>query len=216
MAGRAHGSYQRLSPGGSWWGSEYTLMECTGCGGPFVVESSSPAYNDFGEFDDNCWSSPQQVLPQIDEIVDVSVPKAIANSYIEARRCLRGRNYTAAVLMARRTVEILCKHFDAAGRDLKARLQSLKTQAILDSRMHSWADDVLRALGNRGAHDVEDVDADDAADALEFTKAIVWYVFVFNAAFDRHMARREPDATARTVESEEPATEHRSHDAKIP
>jgi hypothetical protein len=193
MAGKPHGAYQEVSPGGSWWGVEYTLMECTGCAKPFVVSSHSPWYDDFGDWDDKCWSPPEQILPALDEAIDGSVPKPIAASYLEARRCLRGQNFTAAALMCRRTIEIVCKHFNASGRDLDKKLHDLKVRLVIDERMHGWADRVLRHLGNKGAHDAEDeIKADDAADAVEFTKAIVWHLFVFEAAFHRHMERRPP------------------------
>jgi uncharacterized protein DUF4145 len=191
MPGRAHGAYQYVSPGGQYWAHEFTLMECTGCHHPFVVETFSPARNEFGEYDDDCWTPPEQVLPTLDEAVDSSVPEVVSASYLEAKRCLFGRNFTATVLMARRTIELVCKHFGAEGGNLKKGLEDLKSKKILDERMHRWADHVLRDLGNSGAHDVTPISPDDAADAVEFTKAIVWHVFVFEAAFERHMARRE-------------------------
>lgn len=189
MPGKPHGSYQNVSPGGSWWGVEYTLMECTGCNRPFVVESQSPWYDDFGQFDDRCWSPPAQILPVVDEAIDDSVPPAIASSYLEARRSLRGGNFTAAALMCRRTIEIVANHFNAVGGNLDKKLQDLRARRVIDERMYIWADRVLRHLGNKGAHE-EEIKPDDAADAVEFTRAIVWHLFVFEAAFQRHMERR--------------------------
>lgn len=42
-----------------------------------------------------------------------------------------------------------------------------------------------------GAHAyVDDITPEDAADAVEFTKAFILYLFVFDAAFHEHMDRR--------------------------
>jgi|GEM_PF-2407070 len=182
-----------MSPGGSYWAVEYTLMECAGCRSPFVVKSSSPAEDDFGYVSDDCWTLPEQVLPQVDEAIDDAVPTTIAKSYLEAKRCLRGHNYTAAALMCRRTVELICKDQNADGNSLWAMLKDLKTKLILDERMYQWADQVLRRLGNEGAHDPEyEIEREDAIDAVEFSRAIIWSLFVLTAAFSRHVERRAP------------------------
>jgi len=191
MAAKPHGSYETMSPGGTYWAVVTTLMECIGCHSPFVVQSSSPALDDFDNWNDNQWTLPEQVLPPIDEAVDESVPTAISKNYLEARRSLRGQNFTAAVVMCRRTLEFICNHFNADGNDLFTMLKSLRTKLVLDDRMHSWGDNIIRFMGNKGAHAYEDdIDPDDAADAVEFTKAFIQYLFVFDAAFHKHMERR--------------------------
>jgi len=191
MAGKPHGSYETMSPGGSYWAVVSTLMECIGCNSPFVVQSSSPALDDFGCHSDEAWTLPEQVLPPIDEAMDDAVPAVISKNYLEARRCLRGQNHTAAVVMCRRTLEFICNHFNADGSDLFTMLKSLRLRLILDDRMHSWGDNIIRFMGNKGAHAyVDDITPEDAADAVEFTKAFILYLFVFDAAFHEHMKRR--------------------------
>ena len=191
--GIPRGSYQQTSPGGSWWGVEYTLMECAVCSKPFVVESHSPWYDDIGYIDDKCWSPPEQILPLVDEAVDDSVPANIAKSYQEARRSLRGQNFMAAALLCRRAIELVCKHFEAGGKWLPDKVTDLHARAIIDHRMRDWSLHVLRYHGNNAAHDdTEEVSSEDAADAVAFTKAIIWHLFVFEAAYKEHMDRRIP------------------------
>jgi hypothetical protein len=191
--GIPRGAYEHMSPGGSYWAVRYTLMECSVCSKPFVVESNSPWYNDLDQWDDNCWSPAEQILPAVDEAVDAAVPPNVARSYQEARRSLRGQNFMAAALLCRRTIELVCKHFNASGKWLPEKVTDLHTRAIIDHRMRDWSLHVLRYHGNNAAHDdTDEVSPADASDAVEFTKAIIWHLFVFDAAYAEHMNRRVP------------------------
>jgi hypothetical protein len=139
------------------------------------------------------WEFPVVIYPGDPQAMDPSVPENIANSYLEARRVYRDASGpTAAAIMCRRTLEGICDHFGAEGGNLVRKLDSLNKEGIIDKKIHQWANDVLRALGNNAAHDVDTViRRQDAEDALEFTKAIVEYLFVFEEAFRQFTERRK-------------------------
>ena len=102
--------------------------------------------------------------------------------------------------MCRRIIDGVAKYNEARGRDLKEKLLDLKSRGIIEARLHEWADHVLRQLGNDAAHDPNvEITKDDANDALEFTKAILEYVYVFDAAFQRFKERRAATSAPETA-----------------
>jgi hypothetical protein len=174
----------------------YALLLCPYCDRPFlIVQEGSYEQREDGEYY-TAWGVPRTLYPAQLDRLDPAVPENIAKSYIGARRCFdEAGEYTAAAIMCRRTLEGICSHFGAAKGTLKAKLDELKSRGIIEARLYEWADDVLRALGNDAAHDVDTtISKQDALDALEFTKAIVEYLYVFEAAFRRFKERREPPA----------------------
>ena len=93
-----------------------------------------------------------------------------------------------------RTLEGICTDFQASGRTLKNKLEDLNTKGIIEMRLFDWADDVLRTVGNNAAHDVDKVvSREDASDTLEFTKAIMEYLYVLEAAFKRFKERQQEE-----------------------
>lgn len=173
----------------------YALLKCPRCGLPFLV----------------CVSDDEAYPVYIDEVViypsslgrfDRSVPRAIASSHQEAVKCFEAKAYTACSIMCRRTVELICLEKGASKFNLKDKLAELKASNTLDARIHEWADYVLRDAGNEAAHELDYVATRDVAkDQLDFCKAIIEYVYVFTAAFERFKQRRsaaesQPTSTA--------------------
>lgn len=169
-------------------GTFVLLVECPGCHEPFVASVGwSWVGNDYFAHDDH----PTYLLPNNGDRFNESVPTAIARSFTEATKSFQAGAYTSTAVMCRRTLEGICKHFNAEGKTLFAMLGNLKNRGALDPRLHAWADDVLRPLGNDAAHDVDiEVEDADAKDALEFTKALIQHLFVLQHAFEAFKKRR--------------------------
>lgn len=92
--------------------------------------------------------------------------------------------------MCRRSLEALCKSFTASGKSLQAKLDALHAMEVIDKRLTQWAHGV-RAIGSEAAHDTDtELSKDDARDALDFTEALLMYVFVLNMRFAAFSARR--------------------------
>jgi hypothetical protein len=81
-------------------------------------------------------------------------------------------------------------------RNLAVALHALQEQNVIEGRLVEWAD-ALRLSGNEAAHDVSvTVSAEDARDILDFTKALLEYVYTFRSRCDAFRARRAERATA--------------------
>ena len=70
-------------------------------------------------------------------------------------------------------------------------LPELRDRGIIDLRLYDWAD-ALRLVGNEAAHDVNvTVAPEDARDIVEFTNALLEYLFAFRERFERFEQRRQ-------------------------
>ncbi len=99
--------------------------------------------------------------------------------------------------MCRRTLEGICAHHNMQGGNLVKKLQQLRADGVIEQRLFEWADS-LRMVGNEAAHDVTStVSKEDARDLLDFTRALVEYIFTFTESFRKFQERR-----ARRHESE--------------
>jgi hypothetical protein len=113
--------------------------------------------------------------------------------------------------MCRRALEAICKDKGTAKRTLAANLQQLQEQRTIDARLYEWAD-ALRLVGNDAAHNVDEfMSKEDAKDGLDFTRAIVEYVYTFTDAFERFRARRAaPKASPRAAAAGNSSSEEAS------
>ncbi|MBI1746165.1 MAG: DUF4145 domain-containing protein [Acidobacteria bacterium] len=176
-------------------GDHYSVALCRRCNGPFLVREA--LYGVPGEFEtvtDEVVLYPVSGGPRID-----GLPESIGRSVAQAHRSYAASSYDACALMCRRALEALCKTLSAKGRDLDRRLADLEASGRIDSRMIHWAHGV-RLVGNEAAHDVDTaVTVEDARDILEFTEALLLYVFTLDTKFRSFEARRkgraQPSAT---------------------
>jgi len=177
-------------------GTLHFLVKCPGCDSPFLA-----SVNWVWAGEGYALDPPMVLYPDDGGRFDDSVPASIANSYAEAAKALRAAAPTATAIMCRRTLEGICQHFGASGKNMPQKLDDLRIKGELDPRLHEWAND-LRILGNDAAHDVDTVIAqDDARDALEFTKALIQNLFVLRRAFEEFKKRR---ASAQEDEQPDP------------
>jgi hypothetical protein len=190
VAAKVCGFYTERDEAGD--AQRHALLACPDCSHPFLVKQDSyPLETVTGAWTEGL-TPPVVLYPSELTALDPSVPSNIAESYLEARRVFSlAAGHTAAAIMCRRTLEGICKSFSAKGKTLHAMLKDLRERSVIEKRLHEWADDVLRDLGNDAAHDVDVViSREDAQDALDFTRAIIEYLYVFEAAFTRFKARR--------------------------
>ena len=70
-------------------------------------------------------------------------------------------------------------------------LQEMKNQGIIENRLFEWAD-MLRISGNEAVHDLSvTISADDARDIIEFTNALLEYLFTFRDKYTQYIKRQE-------------------------
>jgi len=165
----------------------YSVALCRRCNGPFLVREA--LYGVPGEFET---VTEEAVLYPVSAGSKLEgLPDSIARSVDQAYRSYSTSSYDACALMCRRALEALCLTFSANGNNLALRLADLKANKRIDERLLNWAHGV-RLVGNEAAHDVEAaVTADDARDILEFTEALLMYVFTLDTKFRSFTERRK-------------------------
>lgn len=163
-----------------------SFLACPSCRDPFVVLQEDYGNDQHGN---DHLSDPEVLFPQVARL-NPNLPKPILAAYSEADTCFRARSYTAAAIMCRKTLEGLCAEHGVTGKQLVGQLKELRDRGIIENRLFEWAD-ALRISGNEAAHDVAvTVSQEDARDILEFTNALLEYVFTFRDKFDAWKKRR--------------------------
>ena len=163
--------------------SRITMLKCARCEHPIVVREE--------ERWEDMWSTPEVVFPVNNDQISSDIPSRIRTSFREARMSYRAGASTASVMMCRKTLEALCIEHGIKERNLAASIKRATESGLIDGRLVEWAQE-LRIVGNEAAHDVDaDISGEDARDLLEFTEAILEYVFTFRDRFERFQQRRK-------------------------
>ena len=179
------GDYQYLRRGGIPSG-RYVLLRCKTCDGPILVAQDNVGNMVHGDI----WDPPITLFPVQRDRASKDVPLPLGDAYDEATACFRAKAYTASAIMCRKTLEGVCDAKGVQEHSLVRSLAKLKENALIDDRLFEWAD-ALRIAGNEAAHGVGvKVSREDARDILDFTNAILEYLFSFQEKFDKFKARR--------------------------
>lgn len=190
--------YVEAKETGSYWrhfdGREpscrYTMLACIVCSSPILVRQTN--IGNMAEGDK--WDTPFIMFPQSDVRVNPNAPKDIRAAFEEACTCYRSQAFTASAIMCRKTIEGVCTAHGVAERSLDASLKKMKERGLIDERLFEWSD-ALRIVGNEAAHGVGvSIAQPDAKDTLEFTNAILDYMFSYRDRFEQFQKRRGKDA----------------------
>jgi hypothetical protein len=131
-----------------------------------------------------------RVYPPGEKTLSYAVPDGIKKSFVEAQACFKAQAFTACALMCRKTLEGICVHHSVKSRALAAMLKELKDQGLIEARLFEWAD-ALRMSGNEAAHDTAVViSSAEARDLIEFTEALIEYLFTYRDKFESFKRRR--------------------------
>lgn len=164
----------------------FTFAKCPKCSSPLLVGQEH--YGSQGERE--IWSDPYRLYPPRD-LVSPRIPGKIRRAHQEAMDCFKAKAFSATAIMCRRTLESACAEHGVKERNLATALQKMKEQGLIESRMLEWAE-ALRIAGNQAAHGVdESIVFEDARDLLEFTNALLEYLFTFRDKFEEFKKRRD-------------------------
>jgi hypothetical protein len=126
------------------------------------------------------------------------VPEKVGKAYVEGMTILSKKMWTPAAGSFRtsldRATQILWAQHgfeEAMPFKLDVRLKKLAAKLSIPQSMMDWADTV-RVVGNE-MHEVDDVSAEDAADAGHFVETFLTYMFTLPARVARFKARREAE-----------------------
>jgi len=162
---------------------KFSFLCCPKCSSPFLIVRE--------QFVDESWGEPSVLFPPKDKQINPNLPVSIKNSYGEALSAFKAKAYTASTLMCRKTLEGICRAHDIQAKNLASALKEMKNKGIIENRLFEWAE-ALRITGNKAAHDVETViSIQDAKDIIQFTDALLEYVFTFKDKFNEFTKRRK-------------------------
>jgi hypothetical protein len=109
-----------------------------------------------------------------------------------AQKCFSHGIYPAAAVMCGRALEWLIREKTGKAQMLARGLADLKSQGIIDERLHAWAD-ALRVERNIGAHASDtETTKEDARDIIDFTVAIFDYIFTLTEKYEKYLQRKQP------------------------
>ena len=135
--------------------------------------------------------------PEVIDFDATNLPPKLLVSLEEAVQCHAAGCYRAAALMVRRALEELCEDKAATGRDLKQRIASLSSVAVIPTELLSAADE-LRILGNDAAHiEAKSYDAVGRVEselAIELAKELLKAVYQYTALVARLQALKKQDS----------------------
>ena len=169
-----------------YYGEYYYVCLCNRCKHPFLIRQTLcgvPA-----EFET---MTEEEILYPVQKKLSLNgVPNTILSAYDQAIRSFSASLFEPCVLMCRKCLEATCKKLGAKERDLNAKLEGLYNAGHIDSRLLNWAHEI-RLIGNVAAHDPDTkVTKRDARDVLDFTEAILIYIFSLTSRFDAFRTRR--------------------------
>ena len=169
-----------------YYGMHYSVCLCRRCSQPFLVRESY--YGIPGEFET---ITEMTILYPVESKLPLeSLPDTVKMAYDQALKSFRASLFEPCVLMCRKCLEAVCKTFGVKGRNLSERLTALSEANYIDDRLLNWAH-AIRLLGNEAAHEIEvPVSKEDARDIIEFTEAILIYVFSLTKRFESFEARK--------------------------
>jgi hypothetical protein len=181
-----------IEPPGRW-----TFASCPRCQNPMLAVQC-----DFGEGFGS--DTPTRLFPPEDKRRQLgwTVPETLQIAFNEAVICFKSKAFTASAIMCRKTLEGLCAEHGVKGTNLSQSLKKLRDKQVIEERLFEWAE-ALRTLGNEAAHGVDcSISREDCEDTLDFTEALVQYVFTYQDQFKRFRERRGNSSTAKKASSD--------------
>ncbi|HVE95062.1 MAG TPA: DUF4145 domain-containing protein [Acidimicrobiales bacterium] len=135
-----------------------------------------------------------QSLPRETLDFDASdLPRRVVGALEEAVICHAAGCYTAAGMMVRKTLEVVCDEQGAAGPSLKARIESLRDKVMIPRVLIDGLDEI-RLLGNDAAHaavrDFPDVSREDVEISIAITKELLKSLYQYEGLVSKLQARR--------------------------
>lgn len=124
------------------------------------------------------------------------IPLNVLKTFEEAISCHAQGCFVAAAIMVRRTLEEVCAERQATGKDLKARINDLRSKIVIPGELLDAMDE-LRILGNDAAH-IEAKDYDAISDtevtvAIQFTKEILKSLYQYSSLLGKlRSLKRQP------------------------
>lgn len=176
-------SYEKLS-NGRGPSILYSFLSCRECNSVILIQQTNQGNMAEGDI----WGRPLILFPS-DVSINTSAPLKILQGLEESHSCYHAQAYTASAIMCRKTLELICDEFKIKEKTLSKSLNKMHTLEIIDQRLLDWSHE-LRLRGNEAAHGIDFINQNDAKDIIEFTNAILEYIFLYRDRFEKFKKRR--------------------------
>lgn len=183
-----------------------TFVVCDVCSQPMLLRENGELLPDIEGDWDEYWEEPILLYPSREKNFGSAVPRNVRNTYAEALTCLSAGAYTAATIMARRTLEIVCSELGEDDRrtNLYTKIKNLSRSRKFSGRVSQWADG-LRKVGNFAAHDPDQTFTKSQATlVVDFAEALIENCFVLEEKF------RNFEQYTQSLKNKKPTTRSRS------
>jgi hypothetical protein len=180
---------ERQKPGGGRKQLHYDTLKCGHCGNyMFAFWSASSSGHGASSVHD------YHVLPwhQSTSSYPKHWPQDVGNYWLEARRSIEGKNWTAAALMARSAVQLVARSHEAIGKNLKEEIDNLAAKGLILPSMRDFAHEV-RVLANEGAHPqpgTAGTNEKDAKDVVKFLSFLMTVMYNLPKQIDDYRERK--------------------------
>ncbi|UZB30935.1 DUF4145 domain-containing protein [Xanthomonas phaseoli] len=166
------------------------MLACGGCHGILCVVVACVGDMDWvewhGSFSDHLARYGGYLVKMYPKAEETTCPAGVSDgvrrSFLQGGdNALRGNN-DAAASMFRKALDLATRELDAtlAGKTLVTRINALEAAGKLTSDLKEWAH-LIRLDGNNGAHDDEELPADQIEQLRMFTELFLVYTFTLPA-----------------------------------
>ena len=188
-------------------GDQLFVGACPRCGTPLAGESHQVSWEG-QDWKGDVWSDVVRVYPKpARTFSSYRIPRVLADSLVEADKCLQAGAHTAACAMLGRALEALCRDILEPKTSapiptgsipvpkkkimLAEGIRRLKDGNFIDERLFDWSQQ-LHAFRNEAAHPGEaSISRQDAEDLQTFVYAIVEFIYDLADRYDEFKARLE-------------------------
>lgn len=181
--------HSKIGGATNWYVSEsgeagrYLLASCEQCQGPILFSQ------DYEQWEEK-YDPPIVLYPTRERAFGGNIPPSVRIAFEEAETCFKASAHTASALMCRRSLEAITHEKGASGRTLAEKIKALEEKGLITGEFTSWFD-MLRQVGNQAAHDVTaPVSSTDARDTLDFTHALIEFIYSYRQKFEDFKNRR--------------------------
>lgn len=179
---------ERKKPGNDRKALHYDTLKCGHCGNyMFAFWSAGSGFGSNASHDYHVlpWHRSTTSYPK-------HWPADVGNYWVEARRSIEGKNWTAAALMARSAVQLVARSHGATGKNLKEEIDDLAAKGLILPSMKEFAHEV-RVLANEGTHPQPGSTGTperDAKDAVEFLSFLMTMMYNLPKQIDDYRKRK--------------------------
>jgi hypothetical protein len=166
----------------------YDTMKCANCGNLTMVfwsAENSAGPRGLHDYKTLPWPRETTRFPS-------HWPADVGRYWLQARRSIEGKNWDAAVVMARSAVQQVARLHGATGRNLKEEINDLSSKGHLPPVMQEWSHEV-RELGNDSAHPTpggSGATSKDAQDIVNFLTMLLTIVYNLPHDISQYRARK--------------------------